>query len=527
MSTDFEFPQFRRSAFRLWKRWLIVAGVVAVALLIAVVATWNTFFEYVPPGKHLVIISKDGDPLPPGEVLAQAGQKGILAEVKGEGWHFVLPIVYSTELGKNTVVPPGKVGVVTARGGKSLPAGRFLAEEGEQGIRRAVLEPGDYRLNLHGYDVELVDAVDIQPGFVGVLRRLLGTDGKGRFAENDSEKGILRTVLQPGLYYLNPREYEVIRAKVGIFQTAFHYDKDPRQNTAITFVAKGGFPISLDCTIEWEILPEDMPMLVAEYGSRDYIERNVIDVQAHAIGRDKGIDYGAQDFLEGAKREKFQDEFTRELTRVGRAKNVTVHSAFIRNIVIPEAYLKPIRDKQIAAETELTNKAKEATAQSVANVEREQQLIIQRALEVQANTARLVASIDREAENTADRTQAEIDKLKAEYGAQVAALDAQRTQLAGEAEAQSTQLKETARASLYQLKMDVFQQDADAFLRYSLADKLNPKLVLRLFHAGSGTFWTNLGDKNLSLMLPTQQPAAPAASAGTAPPTRPAGQKAR
>ena len=64
MSTDFEFPQFRRSAFRLWKRWLIVAAVVAVALLIAVVATWNTFFEYVPPGKHLVIISKDGEPLP-------------------------------------------------------------------------------------------------------------------------------------------------------------------------------------------------------------------------------------------------------------------------------------------------------------------------------------------------------------------------------------------------------------------------------------------------------------------------------
>src|SRR5690606_33147418 len=105
--------------------------------------------------------------------------------------------------------------------------------------------------------------------------------------------------------------------------------------------------------------------------------------------------------------------------------------------------------------------------------------------------------------NTADRTQAEIDKIKAEYGSQVATLDAQRIQLAGEAEAQSTQLKETAKASLYQLKMDVFQQDADAFLRYSLADKLNPKLVLRLFHAGSGTFWTNLGDKNVSLMLPT------------------------
>ena len=35
--------------------------------------------------------------------MAEEGQKGILREVKGEGWHFVLPIVYSTELGDNTV----------------------------------------------------------------------------------------------------------------------------------------------------------------------------------------------------------------------------------------------------------------------------------------------------------------------------------------------------------------------------------------------------------------------------------------
>ena len=41
-----------------------------------------------------------------------------------------------------------------------------------------------------------------------------------------------------------------------------------------------------------------------------------------------------------------------------------------------------------------------------------------------------------------------------------------------------TKLKETASSSLYQLKMDVFQNDGDAFLRYSLAEQLNPKMVL-------------------------------------------------
>jgi hypothetical protein len=383
----------------------------------------------------------------------------------------------------------------------------------------AAIDPvGDYRgrflgrgavalefvLRLRGFDVAVVDATEIAPGFVGVQRRLLGKEGRGRFAERENETGILRQVLQPGLYYINPKEFEVLKTQVGIFQTTFHYDAVPEKNTAITFTSKGGFPISLDCTVEWEIRPDDMPALTAEYGSRAAVERNVIDVQAHAIGRDKGIDYGVQDFLEGTKREKFQDDFSKELTRVCRSKNVTVHSAFIRNIVFPEAYLKPIRDKQIAAETELTNKAKEATAQSVADVEREQQTIAQRIAEVEAETKKIVAGIDRDVENVLSLTEAELDKLKAEYSAKIATLDTQRIEISGRALAESNRLKETAKAGLYQMKMDVFNRDGEAFLRYSLAQQLNPKVLLRLFHSGPGTFWTNLDNKNLSLMLPAQ-----------------------
>src|SRR5260370_27570866 len=99
-----------------------------------------------------------------------------------------------------------------------------------------------------------------------------------------------------------------------------------------------------------------MPDVMAEYGDRRKVEERVIVPQAKAISRNKGIDYGVQDFLEGGKRESFQADFTKELASVCKAKNVEVHSAFIRNIIIPEAYLKPIRDKQVAVETEFTNK---------------------------------------------------------------------------------------------------------------------------------------------------------------------------
>jgi hypothetical protein len=506
--------RFKGIDARYLRRQAIFWGTVGLVVLVLIILTWNQFFVYVPPGKHLVIIANDGQPLPAGHVLAEPGEKGIQREVQGEGWHFVLPIVYSRELEDNTTVHPGKVGIVTARGGKALPPGRVLAEADEQGIQREVLPPGSYRVNRHGFDVEMVDATEIKPGYVGVLRRLLGKDGKQRFAESPDEKGILRQVLQPGLYYLNTKEFEVVKSEVGIFQTTFIYDRVPAKNTAISFISKGGFPISMECTVEWEVRPEDMPALVAEYGSRLAVERNVIDVQAHTIGRDKGVDYGVQNFLEGAKREEFQTDFTNELTRVAKSKNVTVHSAFIRNIVIPEAYLKPIRDKQIAAETKITNQAKEATAQSVADVEREQEMIPQREAEVAAETLRLVAGIDREVENVVTRTENEVEKMNAEYQAQIAALDAQRIQAVGEAEAQVTRLKETAKSALYQMKMQVFRNDGEAFLKYSLAQELNPAMVVRLFHSGPGTFWTNMDRKGLNFMLPVGTTGAAAPSTG-------------
>src|SRR5487761_1517447 len=438
MPESFDFRSFRRPGY--WQRRALAAAVVGVLALLALLVTWNTFFVYVKPGEHLVIVAKDGDPLPAGQVLAEPGQKGVQRQVLGGGWHFVLPVVYTTELERNTDIPPGKVGIVTARGGKPLPPGRLLAEEGEQGIQRRVLPPGAYRINLHGFDIEQADAVRIEPGFVGVVRRQLGRDGKGRFATAPDEKGILRQVLQPGLYYMNSKEFEVEPVEVGIFQSTFFYNEDPARSTAIKFTSKGGFEISMDCTIEWEILPHDMPDLVAEYGSRQEIELKVIDVQAHAIGRDKGIDYGVQDFLEGSKREAFQLDFTNELIEVCEKKNVTVHSAFIRNIVIPEEYLQPIRDKQIAAETEITNKAKEATAESEADVEREKEMIAQKSAEVEAETKRLVPTIQQQVENVTASTTVAVGRLKAEYQAKIAEIEAQKTRALGEADAKVTTL---------------------------------------------------------------------------------------
>jgi len=498
---DYDRPNFRgygssaRQRWPRWKRLLLLSVVLSIAALVGFLLLWNTFFVYVKPGMHLVTIAKKGAPLGPNQVLADEGQEGVQRTVRGEGWHFVMPVIYATERHPNTVIQPGQVGIVTARGGEPLPGNQGLAEEGQRGIQRQVLTPGEYRINTYGYNVEVVKAVEIPPGFVGVLRRLLTMPGK--------EKGIVRDdILQPGISCINLKEFEVITVEIGIYQTTFKYDVDPRKSTAIKFTSKGGFDISMDCTVEWEVLPQDMPGLVAEYGAHQKVEENVIKTQAHAIGRDKGIDYGVEQLLQGTDREKFQTDFTRELIKKCSVKNVAVRSAFIRDIVIPEEYLKPIREKQIAAETELSNQAKQATAKLLAAVETERQLVDQHVADVTAETARLVASKNQARENITSKTESELEQLRANMQAEIAMKEAGRVRLLGEAQAEVTKLKETAKNSLYQLKMEVFQQDPNAFLRYTLADTLNPKLSLRLMHSGPGTFWTNMDGKGFNLFLP-------------------------
>ena len=151
---------------------------------------------------------------PSGAAWTVTGEKGIQRAVHGEGWHFVLPIVYSTELEKNINVPAGQVGIVTARGGKPLPEGRLLAEDGEQGIQRRVVPPGTYRINGYGFDVELVAATEIKPGYVGVQRRLLGRDSKGRFAESDEEKEICARCSNRACTTSTPRNSKSCRPRV-------------------------------------------------------------------------------------------------------------------------------------------------------------------------------------------------------------------------------------------------------------------------------------------------------------------------
>ena len=203
------------------KKYFMMAAAAAVAIGFPwFVWQWGFCRFYVGPDQMAVITAKTGDELPPGQILAQKGQRGIQEDVLGEGRHFLNPWFYEREIRPVVSIAPGKVGIVTSKVGAELPEGEFLAEGGQKGIWRNVLGPGKYRMNPVGYQIDVVDAISIPIGYDGVVTSLSGTQTPPSEFAKRGEKGVRSDVLQPGLYYVNPREYKVDVLEIGVNQVS-------------------------------------------------------------------------------------------------------------------------------------------------------------------------------------------------------------------------------------------------------------------------------------------------------------------
>ncbi|MBO4630986.1 MAG: hypothetical protein J5858_03600 [Lentisphaeria bacterium] len=196
-------------------------GVLDILLLAYGIYLWNFCRFYVPAGYMAVVTAKSGSNPNPGEILVERGQKGIWKEVLTEGRHFLDPVMHDVQIVKALRIPIGQVGIVTSKVGKPLPPGEIIAPDHSfQGVWRDVLGPGMHRLNPQGYSVEITDAVNIPIGYVGVVTSQTGKAAPaGQFA-SVSTKGVLKDVLQPGLYYINPRAYQVNVIEIGMNQVS-------------------------------------------------------------------------------------------------------------------------------------------------------------------------------------------------------------------------------------------------------------------------------------------------------------------
>src|SRR5947209_3027906 len=224
-----------------------------------------------------VVEAIDGEPMLPGRIFAldraqnahnnfqdpiafikQGGVKGIQLRTLPPGLWPIHPYLFRVSVGKTTVIPQGKVGIVTAADGSPLDAGRLLAKAieghlsfqnaelfvssgGQRGPQVDILTPGTYRIlsqsvPLEGgteakpglFTVRLYDATVISENQIGLVEALDGAplnpgdyvaesvaghdnfqDGH-EFIDGKGQRGPQKDILLPGTYYINPLLFKVI-----------------------------------------------------------------------------------------------------------------------------------------------------------------------------------------------------------------------------------------------------------------------------------------------------------------------------
>lgn len=239
---------------------LIMGGGLALVLLLllGLIFHWSVNRIYVPDGHSLLLRYKgpilfgSGEQAPAGH-WADEGQIGIRQKLRGPGRHFYCPIWWERTIVPDVVIKPGQVGVVTCKLGDSLPDGEFLVEgevgeTKQKGVLRKVLGPGRYRINPYGYEVKIVESEVAEvgktkkhSGWVSIPTGYVGVVTNLTDIPHLKQKtGIQDKVLPPGLYPVNPREQQIDIVSVGYWETSINIDVKGSIGDLVKADEKGG-----------------------------------------------------------------------------------------------------------------------------------------------------------------------------------------------------------------------------------------------------------------------------------------------
>ncbi len=466
-----------------------VPVLVAGAFVALFVFIW--FFCRIEPGagEIAVLIRKTGENLPPGQVIAlDTKQKGIQLDVLAEGRYFRNPYTWGWRIQRIVDVPAGKLGVMTRLFGGELPPGEIIATDGQRGIVEEILRPGKYRINPFAYDVNEFDAISIRPGHVGVVTALTGTDvlngeipegQRNTFMVADGLKGVGGLLLDPGTHYLNPYIYNTV--EVNLQSQRFEMSG----SDVINFLTLDGFGVTVEGTIEFGIERAEAAFLTHRVGDMDDIIKKLILPRARGFSRIEGSKHPAVNFIVGETRQKFQSDLEVHLRSKSKGWGIDIKSVLVRKIIVPDEIASINRDREMAVQEAAKYEQQIVQAKSKAELTKQEMLAIQNREKVEADTKRILAVIDAQQDQSVRliSAQKELDVAQIEYEA--ALFQAESILLTADGEKDAIKAQNEAEAAVLENRVSALG-GGEGFARYTLYEKLGPNVSSVLSSDGQG-----------------------------------------
>ncbi|MFI4852370.1 MAG: SPFH domain-containing protein [Gimesia chilikensis] len=512
---------------------LIIIPVVVLSMMLAIAAFlfhWTIDRIYVPEGQSLQLRYKG--PLIFGQRIqaepgmwAKEGQMGILEKMRGPGRHFYCPIWWERKLVDDVVIKPGEIGEVTCKLGKNQEGANFLVD-GDighteyKGVLRKVLHPGRYRVNPYGYTVEVKKRIDftsgqsqkvagwveIPTGYVGVVTQLSDNQATG------VKKGVQDKVLPPGNYPVNGREQQIDIVEIGYRHSTISVEvkhdelgetvvdengepqiSDPR--SGIAFPSADGFPIHIDFTGIWGLMPDQAAHAVRTFGNVDQVEKKVVLPQIESICRNNGSEYKAVQLLVGSDREVYQKTCLDQFHSVLDDKEITLLYGLVRHVYIPKQVREPIQRAFIADELKLTREEEQSTAKEEARLREAENKVELATDTVNADTEKQVEEAKAGGQREAAKIEAETEKLVAAIDKETEELKAQAVTILGEATNEGKKMVEESKSDRFRLAVDAFGSP-QAYNNWFFATNLPENVELNFLYAGEGTLWTDMNKAN-------------------------------
>jgi regulator of protease activity HflC (stomatin/prohibitin superfamily) len=453
--------------------YLFVGAVIAIGLGLF----FFKGFVSVPEGQAMILIRKTGKPLAPGQIITDdPSQQGIQLQLYPEGWHFLNPYIWEAVIVPKLEIQEGKLGVKIRLYGEKLPLGQVIAENGQKGILADILRPGRHTLNPYAYRVEIHPKVEINPGHVGVVVRLSGKDPENPnvFITKQGERGTQNQTLEPGHYYVNPYIQNIIPVDV----RAHKFDLENEHR--INFPSKDGFNISMDGTIEWSIDRERVAEVFAKYvDDRSAVIQNIIEKiilpYARAFSRIEGSKYLAREFIGGDTRQKFQEDFFHGMKKTCDSQGIKIKAALIKNVIPPKGIIDPIKQKEIAIrqrEKYLKQMEREKQQKQFA-IEKNLQSRAQLQKQAEADVSVNYTNAEREQQVALINAQKQLEYARLRL--QAANNQAQIILSRGQAKSQVIRLKNKANAEGLRHSVSAFGS-GDVFVRYLYYQKIAPSI---------------------------------------------------
>ena len=311
-----------------------------------------------------IIEAIDGEPMQTGSIFApdraqnahnnfqdpiafikQGGVKGIQLRTLPPGKWAIHPYLFNVSIAKATVIPPGKIGVMTAADGAQLEPGRlhasaikghknfqdaesFIYNGGQKGPQVETLTPGTYRIHTQSvalsggqeskpglFYVRLYDATVISENQIGLVEALDGAQldprdyvaqaatGHDNFQDSNTfitgggQRGPQKDILLPGTYYINPLMFKVIleqakEVKPGeVAVIVSNVGKDPSEEIRREMARKIRERLEREESEQMQIAAEKLDKIDGENSSLDEIKAEL----ASGDPADKRLDSGAHE----------------------------------------------------------------------------------------------------------------------------------------------------------------------------------------------------------------------------------------